>query len=98
MMKDEERRSKQPQQNQQQQQPQPTGRAQQLFNILQRIVKNYEMNAINSISKQFFGTYYDCYKKIVDAYQAQSKTQNTAGAQPAQQSEAPAEQQQPENP
>ena len=102
LARDEERQQQQAnnnQQNGQQQQTQPTNRADQLFKILEGIVKNYQMNAVNTLTKQFFGTYYDTYKKIIDAYQAQSKSKNTGGEQqqPAAQPQAqtPNEGQQP---
>jgi len=46
--------------------------AQKMFDMLQEVAANYQMNTINTITKEFFNTYYEAYKKIVDAYQAQT--------------------------
>ena len=62
-----------------------------LYDAIQKIMTNYQMRAVNLLTKQFFDTYYDAYKKIVDAYQTQTKTNknpNNAAQQPAAQQPA----------
>ena len=65
-----------------------------LYDTVQKIMTFYQMRAVNLLTKKFFDTYYDAYKKIVDAYQTQTK--NTAKGEtpaqtPAQTPEQPAE-------
>jgi hypothetical protein len=47
-----------------------TGRADTMFNIFKEITQTYQMNVLNSLTNNFFNTYYTAYKKIVDAYQS----------------------------
>ena len=51
----------------------PSVDAKTLYDTVQKIMTNYQMQAVNLLTKQFFDTYYDAYKKIVDAYQTQTK-------------------------
>jgi len=61
-----------------------------LFKIFQQVAKTYQMNVMNTITNQFFNTYYQAYKQIVDNYQTQSKNVNQGNLE--QKSEAAAEQ------
>ena len=47
------------------------------------------MNVMNAITNQFFNTYYQAYKQIVDNYQTQSKNINQGNLE--QKSEAAAQ-------
>ena len=78
--------SQPPAQQGQQAEGAPTVNAKTLYDAIQKIMTNYQMRAVNLLTKQFFDTYYDAYKKIVDAYQTQTKTNknpNNAAQQPA---------------
>lgn len=80
----------QQQQNQNQQNGQQTPQhdnAQKLYDIFQQVLKDYDMNMMNTLAKTMFNTYYSIYKKIVDAYQSQKANIE----QPATNGEAAAE-------
>lgn len=88
-MKAEEKAAASPKPVNEAEQPAQKSNAQVMFDTLTEISKNYQINAINIITKKFFNTNYDAYKKIVDAWQSQKKNgpvQQT-NQQPAQQTQ-----------
>lgn len=78
----------------QQQQPVAAGNAQKVYDVVQQVLKDYQLNALNKLAGTMFKTYYGIYKQIVDAYRQQTATEkasapateeskDVAGAQPA---------------
>lgn len=45
-------------------------KAELMFNLFREISQTYQINVLNALTNNFFNTYYQTYKKIVDAYQA----------------------------
>lgn len=82
--------------------PDPSDRATQLFEVVQKISKIYGVTLLNVMSNQFYKTNYKAYVEIVKLYQSQkSQTAKPAPAEnaptPAPEAAAPAENPAPNN-
>lgn len=64
--------------------------AQKIYDVMQQVLQDYQLNALNKLGGTMFKTYYGIYKQIVDAYRQQTLTPKAKAAAGTETAAAPA--------